>query len=113
MRTPIVAAMLLATLAQSAPAAQRKVAADPLVNPSTAETNPGSTILMGLQELESTLRASGFKDVQVMPEAILVQAKTRFDKPVVLIVDTKTMTAVQLRITPDDDTTGSGSADDR
>ena len=70
-----------------------------------------SELLMTLQDIQKKLEQAGFKEVVVIPEAVLVRAK-KDDKSVMMIIDPVTMTAIQLTGPSPSETTGSGSSDD-
>jgi hypothetical protein len=78
-----------------------------------AQTSPELEAMMKLQAFAKTLDDAGFKEVQVLPQAVLVSGKDKSDKPVMLIFDTQSMTAVQVQPTHQSETTGSGSAEDK
>ncbi len=64
------------------------------------------------QEFSKKLEDAGFKDLQIVPQAILIQARDKSDNPVVLVVDTLSMSAIRLHLPPEKETTGRGSPDD-
>jgi hypothetical protein len=103
-------AVMLAAIAQGTSAEEHAVKTDPMAVPN-AEMSAESELLMQLQELTSKLEEAGFKDIQVVSEALLVQAKDKFDKPILMLIDPRTMVAVQLQ-SPPSETTGSGSSDE-
>jgi parvulin-like peptidyl-prolyl isomerase len=102
--------LLLAALAQPAWAQQQPTVADPTAVPN-AERSFESERLMKLQDIQKKLEQAGFKDVEIIPEAVLVRAK-KDDKSVMMIIDAETMTAIQLTGPSPSETTGSGSSDD-
>jgi len=108
MRT-VMAVFLFAALAQPSLAQPGKVKADPMTEPN-AEMSAEAEVIMQLQEFTKKLEEAGFKDVQLSHEFI-VQAKDKFDKPILMLVDPETMVAIQLKAQPDSETTGSGSSD--
>jgi hypothetical protein len=103
-------AVMLAALAQGALAQDRKVRSDPLATPN-AEMSAQVEALLKLQAFTKKLEEAGFKDVQIVPQAVLVHAKDKSDKPVMMIVDTLSMVAVQLQPPTESETTGSGSSE--
>src|SRR5262249_1706115 len=76
-----------------------------------SQTNGELEAMMKLQAFAKKLAEQGFKDVEIVPQAVLVSAKDKSDKPVLMIFDTQTMVAVQLQM-PQSETTGSGSSGD-
>src|SRR5436190_9508754 len=109
MRMLIVAAMLVA-ITQGA-LAQQAVKTDPMTVPN-AERSAESELLMSLHEFTKKLEEAGFKEIQVLSPALLVQAKDKFDKPILLLVNPETMLALQLQAPSESETTGSGSSDE-
>jgi glucose/arabinose dehydrogenase len=110
MRALILAAMLAVCL-QGAWAQEAKVKTDPSAAPETQMKTEAEAGIR-LQAIAKKLEEAGFKDIQVVPQAILVQATDGSGKPVVMIVDTLSMVAIELKTQPDSGTTGSGSSDD-
>src|SRR4051794_28709219 len=86
---------LLTALAQPAWAQQPPPVTDPMDTPN-AEKSAESEVLMKLQEVQKKLEQGGFKDVQIIPQAVLVRAKDKDNKPVMMLIDTETMVAIQL-----------------
>jgi len=82
--------------------------------PGTAgiESNADTQAIAALQELHQKLEAAGYKDVQVLPEALVVSAKDGNGKQTLLLIDTQTMMALQLEPPAKSGTTGSGSVDE-
>jgi hypothetical protein len=110
MRTLIVAATLTA-LAQGAWAQETKVKGDPSAVPD-AGTSAEAEAISRLRVLLKKLQEAGFTDVQIVPQAVLIQAKDKSDKPIVMIVDTLTMMAVEIRSPLEGETTGNGPSED-
>src|SRR5579884_129856 len=50
-----------------------------------------------LAELHKRLEQAGFKDVQIVPQALVLSAKDDKGNPTLLLVDTETMMALQLQ----------------
>jgi hypothetical protein len=107
----IAAAMLCVTFGPSAWADPTTAKFEP---PGTAgiESNAEAQAIAALQELNRKLEAAGYKDVQVLPEALVVSAKDGNGQQTLLLIDTKTMMALQLEAPAKSDTTGSGSVDE-
>jgi len=103
-------ALMLAAIAQGTSAEPQAVKTDLMAVPN-AEMSAESELLMQIQEFTSKLEEAGFKEVEIVSEAIVVRAKDKFDKPILLLVDPQTMVAVQLQ-SPPSETTGSGSSDE-
>ena len=108
MRT-VMAVFLFAALGQPSMAQPGKLKVDPMTEPN-AEMSAEAEVIMQLQEFTKKLEEAGFKDVQ-LSQGFIVQAKDRFDKPILMLVDPETMVAIQLKSQPDSETTGSGSSD--
>ena len=108
MRTVIIA-FLFAALAQPAIAQPGKAKADPMNEPN-AEMSAEAEVIMKLQEFTKKLEEAGFTDIQ-LSQGFILQAKDRFDKPMLMLVDPETMVAIQLKSQPESETTGSGSSD--
>jgi len=66
---------------------------------------------MNLQEFTKKLEEAGFKDIQ-LGQGIILQAKDKFDKPILMLVDPETMVGLQLKAQPESETSGSGSSDE-
>jgi len=109
MRMLMFAAMLAAS-AQGAWAQNGLVKTDPMAVPN-AEMSAEGEMLNNLQEFAKKLEEAGFKEIQIVAPTVLVQAKDRFDKPVLMLVNPETMVALQLQA-PESETTGSGSPDE-
>jgi hypothetical protein len=107
----LTAAVILGAFIQGASAQLEDVKTDPTGTPNI-EANADFEGLKNLQAFATRLEAAGYTDVVVMPKAILVQAKDNHGNPVVMIVNSETMAAIQLQIRIDDETTGSGSSDE-
>jgi hypothetical protein len=110
----IVAALTQVTSAQQAGQSDPQATPNQQLNPQATPDSQMSAELeamMKLQAFAKQLAEQGFKDVQIVPQAVLVSAKDKADKPVLMIFDTQTMLAVQLQ-TPQGETTGSGSSGD-
>jgi hypothetical protein len=107
---PLIVAVISAALAQAASAQPSMVKADPLAEPN-AQMNAEMEVLMKLHEFAKKLEDAGFKEIQILPQAVLVRAKNKSDKPVMMLVDTDTMVGIQLQTTPQSEATGSGSPD--
>jgi hypothetical protein len=103
-------AVLLIGLVQGA-SAQDKLKNDPTAEPN-AEKSAESEVLMMVDQFTKSLEDAGFKEVTVAPQFVLVQAKDKFDRPVVMILNTETMVAAQLKIQPESETTGNGSTNE-
>jgi len=110
MRVLIFAVMFAAT-AQGAWAQKSTIKTDPMAVPN-AESSAESELLMGLQEITKKLEEAGFKEIQIVSPTLLVQAKDKFDKPVLMIVNPETMVALQIQAPSESETTGSGSPDE-
>ena len=63
-----------------------------------------------LQDLKKMMADAGFTDVQ-LSHALILQAKDKTEQKVMLLLDPTTMTAIELRNSPEE-TTGSGSGED-
>src|SRR3954468_21355289 len=104
-------ALILGMFIQGASAQLDNVKTDPTGTPG-AEANADLQGVKNLQTFATRLEAAGYKDVVVVPKVVLVQAKDNLGNPVVMIVNSDTMAAIQLQIRMDDETTGSGSSDE-
>jgi hypothetical protein len=104
MRT-FIAAFLLAALAQPVTAQPGNVKTDPMNEPN-AEMSAESEVIMMLQEFTKKLEEAGFKDIQ-LSQGLILQAKDKFDKPILMLVDPETMVGMQLNAQPENETTGS------
>ena len=63
-------------------------------------------------KIERTLQGAGFTDIETVPTAFLVRAKNSEGKPVVMVLDPKSMTTTIIETgqsAADDTTTGSAS----
>ena len=61
-------------------------------------------------KMERTLQGAGFTDIETVPTAFLVRAKNSEGKPVVMVLDAKSMTTTVIETgQADDTTTGSAS----
>ena len=109
MRT-VITAFLFAALAQPSMAQPGKVKADPMTEPN-AEMSAEAEVIMQLQEFTKKLEEAGFKDVE-LSQGFIVQARDRFDKPILMLVDPETMVAIQLKAQPESETIGSGSSEE-
>jgi len=106
-------ALMLTAAAPLAWAAEEKVKGDAAGAPNAEmEKNAQLEAALRFQEFSKKLEDAGFKDMQIVPQAILIQGKDKFDKPVVLVVDTLSMSAIQLQLPSEKETTGRGSSDD-
>jgi hypothetical protein len=103
-------AFLLAALAQPALAQSGKVKTDPMTEPN-AEMSAESEVIMKLQEFTKKLEEAGFKDI-LLSQGLILQAKDKFDKPILMLLDPETMVGIQLNGQPESETTGSGSSDE-
>jgi hypothetical protein len=106
----LIVAVISAALAQAAWARPDKVKTDPLAEPN-AQMSAEAEVLMKLEEFAKKLEDAGFKEIQIVSQAVLFRAKDKFDKPVMMLVNTDTMVGVQLHTAPESETTGSGSPD--
>jgi len=102
---------MFAATAQGAWAQKSTIKTDPMAVPN-AESSAESELLMGLQEITKKLEEAGFKEIQIVSPTLLVQAKDKFDKPVLMIVNPETMVALQIQAPSESETTGSGSPDE-
>ena len=87
--------------------------ADDLTIAPDAQANAEFEAMMKLKAFAQKLDEAGFKEIQILPQAVLVSARDKFDEPVMLIFDTQTMTAVQVQPPHQSETTGSGPAEDK
>ena len=109
MRT-FIAVFLFAALAQPSVAQPGKAKADPMAEPN-AEMSAEAEVIMKLQEFTKKLEEAGFKDIQ-LSQGLILQAKDKFDKPILMLLDPETMVGIQLKAQPESETTGSGSSDE-
>jgi len=107
----LIFAVMLVAIGQAAWAQEKNIKTDPMVVPN-AEMSAEAKFLINLQELANKLEAAGFKEMQILPPAILVHAKDKFDKPVLMLVNPETMVALQIQLPSESETTGSGSSDE-
>jgi hypothetical protein len=105
------AAVIFAALVQGAAAQSENVKTDPMDTPS-AENSAESEALMNLLDFAKHLEVAGYKDIAIVPQTDVVQAKDKFGNPIAMIVNTEMMIAVQLQIQGESETTGSGSSDE-
>jgi hypothetical protein len=110
MRMWIFAAALVA-IPQGAWAQEKTIKTDPMAVPN-AEMSAQSELLMNLQEFAKKLEEVGFKEIQFVSPAILVQAKDKFDKQILMLFNPETNLVVQLQSPSETETTGSGSSDE-
>jgi hypothetical protein len=99
-----------------APAAKADTATVSLSPPAGAEADVGPDVqaaqaIKVLEELHQRLEQAGYKDVQIVPQAVVVSAKDAKGNPTLLLVDTETLMALQLQPPQGSSTTGSGSHD--
>jgi len=109
MRT-FIAAFLFVALAQPSTAQPGKAKTDPMAEPN-AEMSAEAEVIMKLQEFAKKLEEAGFKDIQ-LSQGLILQAKDKFDKPVLMLLDPETMVGIQLKAQPESETTGSSSTDE-
>ena len=107
----LIFAVILAAIAQGAWAQEKTVKNDPMTVPN-AEMSAEAELLMNLQEFTKKLEEAGFKEIQIVPQAILIQAKDKFDKPILMLFNPETNLAVQLQGPSETETTGSGLSDE-
>ena len=87
MRT-FIAAFLFVALAQPSVAQPGKAKADPMTEPH-AEMSTEAEVVMKLQEFTKKLEEAGFKDIS-LAQGLILQAKDKFDKPILMLVDPET-----------------------
>jgi hypothetical protein len=104
--------VMVAAFIQSASAHLETINVDPTDTPK-AGGNAYCEGLRTLQTLSTRLEAAGYHDVVVMPKVVLVQAKDNLGNPAVMIVNSETLEAVQLKVTIGGETIGSGSSHER
>src|SRR5689334_19802900 len=109
MRT-VIAVVLLAALTQPSTAQPGKATTDPMAEPN-AQMSAEAEVLMKIQEFTKRLEEAGFKDI-LLSQGLILQAKDKFDKPILMLLDPETMVAIQLNAQPESETTGSGSSDE-
>ena len=107
MRAFLVAAMLVALTHDTSAQPNTDLMAVP-----NAERSAESEALMNLEDFAKRLEEAGFKEVEVGPTGVLIQAKDKFGKPVIMLFNFDTLVAVQLQPKPESETTGSGSSDE-
>ena len=107
----LIFAVILAAIAQEARAQEKTIKTDPMAVPN-AEMSAESELLMNLQEFAKKLEEAGFKEIQIVSPAILVQARDKFDKPVLMLVNPETTVALQIQVPSGSETAGSGSSDE-
>jgi hypothetical protein len=117
MRPHLIATALLCTILSGGALAEGGTARlDPQGKPDR-EMNTETKAVATLEQLHKRLEAAGYKDVQVMPSAIVVSAKDGNGNPTLLLVDLASMLALRLDSpnspAVDSGTTGSGSPDER
>jgi len=93
----IIFAMMLTVLAQPAWSQENKVKAHPSATPES-ELKSEAEAFPNFEEFSKKLQDAGFKDIQIIPQAVLIHAKDKSDKPVMMIVDTLSMAALQLQL---------------
>jgi hypothetical protein len=107
----LILAMLLAAIAQGAGAQENADKTDPMAVPN-AEMSAEGEMLNNLQKFVKKMEEAGFKEIQIVSPTILVQAKDKFDKPILMLVNPETMVGLQLQAPAESETTGSGSPDE-
>jgi hypothetical protein len=107
----LIYAVVSASIVQGAWAQDKAIKTDPMAVPN-AEMSAEAEALMNLQEFAKKLEDAGFREIQIVPQAILIQAKDKFDKPILMLFNPETMVAVQLQSPSGSETTGSGSSDE-
>jgi hypothetical protein len=105
-----ITALAVFVLSQGA-LAQQSVKTDPMGAPD-AQANSETEIIRRLQHFAKKLEQAGFKDIQVVSEGLVLQAKDKFDKPIMMLVNPETMVAILLESRPERETTGSGSGEE-
>ena len=109
----LLAAAAMVALSQGA-WAQGISKTDPFLRaPEEDSTAPDTDVVGRLQEFGKNLEEAGFKDIQVISGGLIIRAKDKFDKPIVLLINPDTMVAFQLPIQPAPETTGSGSSEEK
>ena len=109
MRSFIIVAMMFVFM-QGVGAAAPVVKTDPMDVPN-ADGSAEAEALMNLQEFTEKLQEAGFKAIEILPQAIVVRARDRSNKPVMMIFDTLTKVATVFKGPAEPETTGSGSSD--
>jgi hypothetical protein len=102
--------MLCATFSSGAWAEPMAASLEPPSTPGI-ESKAEAQAIAALQELNRKLEAAGYKDVEVLPEALVVSAKDGNGQPTLLLIDTRSMMALQLEAPARSGTTGRGSID--
>jgi hypothetical protein len=90
--------------------AQDNAKPDPMTEPN-AEMSAEAEFMMNLQDFTKKMEEAGFKDIQIS-QALILEAKDKSGKPVRLLVNPTTGVGVELKASPDRETTGSGSSED-
>jgi hypothetical protein len=109
MRQILVAVMFI-VLAQGASAQSNLAKTDPMGAPDVGG-NAEADVAMRLREFKNQMEAAGFREVQISP-TLLLQAKDKDDQPVTMLIDPQRMIGIQLKGSPENETTGSGQIDD-
>lgn len=120
MRARLMASVMLCALfgASAWAGTARTASVNPQATPSVESEEQMQATAM-LQQLNSQLEAAGYKDVQVLPSAVVVSAKDGSGKPALLLIDLQSMMALRLESPAgapgggDSGTTGSGSPEER
>jgi hypothetical protein len=107
----LIFAVVSVVIAQGAWAQEKTIKTDPMAVPN-AEMSAESELIMNLQEFAKNLEEAGFKEIQIVAPAILVQAKDKFDKQILMLFNPETNLAIQLQGPSETATTGSGSSDE-
>jgi hypothetical protein len=104
----ILLAIVLASLGPNAWAQDATSSTDPMaVN--NAEMSAESEVIMQLHDLQTKLTESGYRNVEVLPRGVMIQATDRYNRVVRMLVDIETMTSFELEPPLDDAATTTGS----
>jgi hypothetical protein len=99
MRSRLLMSFALCVACTTGAAAEARSAPVSLGPADTAESQiaADTEAMQALEVLNKRLEQAGYKDVQIVPQAIVVRAKDGKGNPALLLVDTQTLMALQLQ----------------
>jgi hypothetical protein len=111
MRAIVAALILSASLTGGATAQSSQLKTDPMIEPN-AEQSAQAELLMNIQEFAKKLEEAGYQDLRLVLQGVLIKAKDKSGKTVMMLFDPGNLVAMQVT-TPEPETTGSGSSEPR
>jgi hypothetical protein len=99
MRSRLLMSLALCVACTTGASAEARSAPVSLGPTDTAESqiSADAEAMQALEVLNKRLEQAGYKDVQIVPQAIVVRAKDGKGNPALLLVDTETLMALQLQ----------------